>query len=110
MNLTELISAFPNLAFGILAFWFYQGVQKERAAENARYALSLEKVNELYIQLLERAVVAIANDANQSAENGAALEKLCLDVATCSTQLGNLRDVINGLIRDRSNGNTADRK
>lgn len=109
MNLTELIAAFPNLAFGLLAFWFYQQVQKERVTENTRYADSLEKVNELYIQLLERAVIAIANNATQSAENGDSLEKLRADIAACRAELGGVRDAVNGFTRGRTDRNAADR-
>lgn len=105
MDITELIAAFPNLAFGLVVFWFFQQVQKERVAENARYAASLEKINDLYMQLLERAVAAIANNASQSASNGDILDKLRGDIASLRSDMAGLRDAIARVV----NGDKADR-
>lgn len=109
MDLPQLITAAPNLAFGLICLWFVREIQKERVAEGARYAASLEKINELYIQLLEKAVTAIASNASLSASNGDAITKLLAEFAAFRAEIGGLRDNLNRLIRDgakRDQGNS----
>jgi hypothetical protein len=100
VDVIELINAAPNLAFGIICLWFLYQIHKERVSENARYALSLEKINELYIQLLEKAVTAIANNANQSQNNGEVITKLLAECAAIRQEIGGLRDSFTKFVRD----------
>lgn len=106
----ELINAAPNLAFGIICLWFVFQIHKERVSENARYALSLEKINELYIQLLEKAVTAIANNANQSNHNGELLSKLLGECAAIRQEIGRLHDGFAQLVRNSAKRDTGNRR
>lgn len=110
MDAIELLKTAPNLAFGIICLWFVQLIQKERIAENARYAASLEKLNELYIQLLEKAVSVMATNASLSANNRDAIAKLDADIASQRSELGRLADAIERTIRDSTKRDAADRR
>jgi hypothetical protein len=109
VDLAQLITAAPNLAFGIIALWFVREIQKERVAEGARYATSLEKINELYIVLLKEAVTAIANNTSLSAGNRDALAKLSADLAAIRLEIGGRLDGMERVIRDGAKRNQSDR-
>lgn len=106
MDLASLIAAAPNLAFGFAALWYAREVHKERVAALDRYAASLEEINKLYMQLLERAISAIATNATQSADNGDALAKLLADVAIIRQEIGGLREYIDRTLRASTKRNT----
>lgn len=105
MDAFELLNAAPNLAFGIICLWFVQQIQKERLTENVRYASSLEHINELYIQLVEKAVMAIANSSSQSTQNGDILARLLTEVTGLRTETGGVRDGIERIIRNSAKRN-----
>lgn len=106
MDILQIITVAPNLAFGVLAIWFLNQIQKERVAENARYATSLEKVNALYIALLEKAVTAIANNAALSAANGENIAKLTAEIVAIRADIGKILDAINRIVRDSPKRNS----
>lgn len=117
MDVTALITAFPNLAVGILIAWYAQQVIKERVAAQERYALSIEAINVLYLKLLERAVQAIENSINQSETNASVIQQLRQDISTSRaefrdeirSELRGLNDTIQRLIRDSAKRSSADR-
>ena len=113
ITLTQLITAAPNLAVGLLCFWYAQQVIKERIAAQERYAASIEAINTLYMKLLERAVAAIENSIAQSETNGTAIAQLHAEFAAFRlefrSEMGKLYDTIQRSARDSAKRNSADR-
>lgn len=101
-DIAQLIGLAPNLAFGFAALWLLFQIHKERVAENARYASSLEKI-------LEKALTAIAHNAAISASNGESIARLTADTAAIRADIGKILDGIERLVRDSAKRNTADR-
>lgn len=100
MDVTQLITAFPNLAFGLICLWFVQVVWKERVGELARYTTSLEAINKLYVELLERTVIAIVNGTSQSSDNGQSLTRLIDEFAAFRRDILARHDAIDRFIHD----------
>ncbi len=117
MDFTSLITAFPNLAVGILCAWYAQQVIKERVAAQERHAQTIEAINVLYLKILERAVQAIENSINQSESNAKSAQQLRQDIASSRvefrdeirSELRGLNDTIQRLIRDSAKRSSADR-
>lgn len=100
MDISQLITAFPNLAFGLICLWFVQVVWKERVGELARYTSSLEAINKLYVELLERTVVAIVNGTAQSTDNGQTINRLVDEFVTFRRDILARHDAIDRFIHD----------
>jgi hypothetical protein len=71
-----------------------------------RYAGSLEAINRLYMELLEKAVQAIASNTSQSTDNGERIARLHAEFAAVRTDIGGVRDLLKQLARDSGKRST----